>query len=49
MKFPRWKETNSMIDIQQQGIITLVRNALKNEKNTVPEGFNFELAIPVAN
>ena len=38
-----------MIDIQQQGIITLVRNALKNEKNTVPEGFNFELAIPVAN
>lgn len=38
-----------MMDLQQQGIITLVRNALKNEKNALPEGFSLEAAIPVAN
>ena len=37
-----------MISIQQQGIITLVRNALKGENNTLPESFSLEAAIPVA-
>ena len=37
-----------MINIQQQGIITLVRNALKGERNTLPEGFNLVAAIPIA-
>ncbi len=37
-----------MSDIQRQGIITLVRNAILGEKKSVPEGFNLSDAIIVA-
>lgn len=37
-----------MIDMQMQGVITLVRNAISGEKNSVPIEFNISDAIAVA-
>ena len=37
-----------MLDIQQKGVVTLVRNALLNQDNKMPEGFDFGAAVALA-
>ena len=35
-----------LMDVQQQGILTLIRCGLTGEKLALPEGFDLEKAIP---
>ncbi len=37
-----------MLSVLEQGIITLIRNALKGEKQTLPEGFDAKIAYELA-
>lgn len=37
-----------MMDIQQQGIIAIIKSALSGQKYDLPEGFNFEKAVAYA-